>query len=241
MSQLPMVDISAHQLPTGEMEVRLRPDAFFDGVLSSVVFTLRWDDAEGVSLGEPVQDLPQLQYCAVSRSGPEQVSGGQRYQIFAGFGAVPFTSVGASWQADEEVVLCRIPLQGMSSTCALSNDAWTLANNGGYFISLNGEDRTGEVYETSTGLEPFRTGLPIEIHPNPASDRVELRFLNGPGPEASLRIRDNLGRLIWSLENAGQDLGGTKVIPTTTWPGGSYFLEMDQPTGRWVRQFVIVH
>src|SRR5690606_14927130 len=45
-AQLPIVDIAA--VPVGgQVEVRVRPDAGFNGLFSSIVFTLKWPEADG--------------------------------------------------------------------------------------------------------------------------------------------------------------------------------------------------
>src|SRR5690606_1968055 len=87
-AQLPIVDIAA--VPVGgQVEVRVRPDAGFNGLFSSIVFTLKWPEADGASLGSVTQQSPVTLYCGVSRSGGEQVDGGYRYQVFVGFGNIP--------------------------------------------------------------------------------------------------------------------------------------------------------
>ena len=48
------VDIGLHA-NNGQLEVHMRPTADFDGILSSAVFTLRWENSANVQLGEPTQ------------------------------------------------------------------------------------------------------------------------------------------------------------------------------------------
>ena len=69
-----------------ELEVRLRPSSDFDGIVSNVVFNIRWKNAEGVSLGAIRQSGPEQVYSPIQRSGSVHEQGMYNYQIFAGFG-----------------------------------------------------------------------------------------------------------------------------------------------------------
>lgn len=240
--QLPTVDITGQMVAAGsELEVRIRPDASFNGLFSSIVFTVRWEEVTGVSLGDALQDLPQVQYCAITKSGPEQVQGPYRYQIFVGFGNIPLSSLSTSWQADEEVVLCRIPLVGGSGPCALAEDAWTLANNGDFFVSLNGEDRTGEVYGISTGMVVQQVAYPtMVVMPNPTDGRtrVSVNTVEG-GQEFSLRVLDASGREVMgglrSTTHGALDI----AMDLGALPSGVYLLELVLPQSRLTERLVI--
>lgn len=84
---------------------------------------------------------------------------GFRYQVFAGFGFVPLSEVPTAWAAGEEIlVLCRVNVINGTAAFSIVDDAWTsdINNNGDYFISLNGLDRTVR----STRSAPLRTSPP---------------------------------------------------------------------------------
>jgi len=240
--QLPTVDITGQPAGAGsELEVRIRPDAFFNGLFSSIVFTVRWEEASGISLGDAMQNLPQVQYCAITKSGPEQVQGIYRYQIFVGFGNIPLSSLSTSWLADQEVVLCRIPILGGSGPCILAEDAWTMANNGDFFVSLNGEDRTGVIYGISTGIAAQQAGPPsLAVMPNPTNGpaRVVLSPIEG-GQEFTLRILDATGReavnSIRSTTHGTLDLS----MDLGALPSGVYMLELVLPHSRLTERLVL--
>lgn len=238
--QLPSVDITAPLAVGGnELEVRIRPDAFFNGLFSSIVFTVRWEEATGISLGDALQDLPQVQYCAITKSGPEQVQGPFRYQIFVGFGNIPLSSLGTSWQADQEVVLCRIPIVGGSGPCVLAEDAWTLANNGDFFVSLNGEDRTGEVYGISTGMVVHQSVYPsMVVTPNPTDGHIRV-VLNSieAGQESIFRVLDASGREVKHI--ARSKVHGALEMDLSDLPSGVYMLELVLPHSRLTERLVI--
>ncbi|MCB0794933.1 MAG: hypothetical protein KDB88_09365, partial [Flavobacteriales bacterium] len=54
-AQLPLVDITLVDIGNNELEVRLRPDADFDELLSSISFSIRWNTASGANLGNVTQ------------------------------------------------------------------------------------------------------------------------------------------------------------------------------------------
>jgi len=241
--QLPVLDISGQVSVGGnEFEIRVRPDASFNGLFSSLVFSVRWDEAAGVSLGDALQVLPQAQYCPISKSGPEAVQGGHRYQIFVGFGTIPLSSLSTSWQADEEILLCRIPILGGPALCILADDAWTAANNGDFFVSLNGEDRTGDIYGTSVGIALQQGALEptLSLMPNPASGHVRM-VLNTPeaGQVYTTRLLDATGREAWK----GQRSTANGPLDTTLdfggLPAGVYTLEVALPNSRLTERLVL--
>jgi len=92
------VDIGLFQ-NNGMLEVKVRPEADFTGIFSSLVFTVRWDANSGASLGESTQDDDVATYMAVQRSGNMRESGGFRYMVFAGFGMRAMSSAGVNWRA----------------------------------------------------------------------------------------------------------------------------------------------
>ena len=67
------MDITLVPGQNNDLEVRLRPDMDFDGLVAGMVFTVRWSNASGASLGSEIQDATALDVCNVSKSGPEQV------------------------------------------------------------------------------------------------------------------------------------------------------------------------
>lgn len=140
----PTVDIRLVEDGRGSLQVKLRPDGDFNGLFSSLVFTLRWKAASGATLGKGEQAMPELQYMTTNTSGPTAEEGGYRYQIYAGFGMVPLSNVHTSWKAGEEVTLMTIPVAG-TAAFEIVNDTWTAKNNGDYYAALNGLNKTGRV------------------------------------------------------------------------------------------------
>lgn len=240
----PTVDITLVQTVEGPVEVRLRPDGPFDGLLSSVVFTIRWNEGGPAGLGSVQQFTPVNSYCSVSKSGPEQTANGFRYQVFAGFGFVPLSEVPTTWVPGEEIVLCRVNVINGSAAFSIVVDAWTsdINNNGDYFISLNGLDRTGEIYTISTGVnvnDPEMLGP--HVGPNPADDQFILSLPQGMGGTVSVELMDASGRVVWTK---GLNVGGAahrEAFDVSGLSAGTYVLVVASATGRTSHRVVVEH
>lgn len=240
-AQLPELDVTSRPFGSDQVEVVIRPDGFFDGLFSSIVFTLRWDNASGVSLGEPLQDIPQVQYCSVFKSDVEQVDGDQRYQIFVGFGSITLSTLSASWTAGEEIVLCRIPLVGGAVPVLLVDDTWTTANNGSYYVSLNGEDRTGVIYGSSTAVQDIgEETADLSVFPNPARNMTRI-VLTGQqaSPNVLFRVMDASGREVRSWHRNIPAGTYEEVLDLSAFSSGIHAVEVDLPGGRITQRMVI--
>ncbi len=241
-AQLPTVDITMVQTVEGPVEVRLRPDGPFDGLFSSIVFTVRWPDGEA-DLGAVVQTLPVIQYCSVSASGPVQVANGFRYQVFAGFGFIPLSNIPTAWAGGQEIVLCRINVDNGSSSFSIVNDDWTndINNNGNYFISLNGQDRTGDIYTISTTLQdaaPSAAGAVIA--PNPADRMLTITMPAGHDGPVELRIMDAAGRIVKLERMLFQD-GAPVTLDVSSLPAGAYMLHLLSGSDSSTHRVVVQH
>ena len=154
----PLVDIGLFpNASPNTLEVRVRPDASFNQVVSSLTFTIRWNNASGASL-----DVNAItQFCPggffISPSGDgEIVDGGFRYYTFNAFGFAQLSAAcsGQAWSANTERVIMTIPVINNTgcATFNIVNDGYTQANNKDYFISLNGLDRTDVIYSTAFNI-----------------------------------------------------------------------------------------
>ncbi|HMC98355.1 MAG TPA: T9SS type A sorting domain-containing protein, partial [Flavobacteriales bacterium] len=194
----PLVDIGLHDNGAGMLEVRLRPDGPFDGLTSSIVFTIRWSDASGATMGLVSQPSPISTYLPVGKSGPMQFDGGYRYQIFSGISLVTLLDAETAWVGGEEVVLCQVPIVG-ASYFEIVNDPWTanVDHNGDYYISLNGLPRTGEIYSINTGMVQGAGSVPtISVQPNPTDGQARLTVSVQDRESLAIEIFDPTGRSI---------------------------------------------
>ena len=201
--QLPVVDIGLFDNGLGQLEVRLRPDGSFNEFFSSVVFTVRWDAASGANLDAVVQVAPQSNYMPVLKSGDEIDDQGYRYQVFAGFGTAPLSNFSVTWAPAAEIGLMTINVLNGTGVFEIVNDAWTADpnNNGDFYVSLNGEDKTGSIYQISTGVvEPVASDdWSMDVLPNPTDgpSTITIAAPEGSG-QGELELINAAGQLVWS-------------------------------------------
>lgn len=208
MQAQPNVDITLVDNGNNELEVRVRPDAGFDGIFSSLVFTLRWNANDGADLGAISQVVPTIAYMPISKSGDQTDDNGDRYQVFAGFGFSPLSTFGVNWDPNTEYTLMTIPVVNGASAFELVNDNWTDANNGDYYISLGGQDRTGIIYFTNTvsvEMGPDQT-YNVEVLPNPNQGDFTMVFTTSELNDHSIELVNSLGQVLYQ-ENLKQFTG----------------------------------
>jgi hypothetical protein len=138
------------------VEVRLRPDAAFSQVVSSLTFTVRWETASGATIDPPASlslglNCPSGIPLSPSSDGV-RTDGAFSYYTFNAFGFSTLTNACPTqvWQANVERVIATIPVRPGASCAnfAIVNDAYTQAQNKNFFISLNGLPRTDLIYGT---------------------------------------------------------------------------------------------
>ena len=197
-AQTPM-DITLVPGQDNNLEVRIRPVDDFDGLIAGMVFTMRWSNASGANLGSIQQDILAMDVCDASKSGPEQVIGEYRYQVFVAFSLIPLFDIPYTLQGGEEFTLFTIPVLNAQDVFAIVEDPWTNANNGNYFVSLGGNDWTGEIYDVSTATsEVAGTTSGMHIWPNPVDRVATLRNEKGWNTNSTVQIFDATGKLALS-------------------------------------------
>lgn len=233
-AQLPLIDISAVDDGNGAIEVLVRADGPFDEVFSSLVFTIRWNTADGATLGNVTQSVPEILYMPIAKSGTETDDSGYRYQIFAGFGGQQMATFGASFVGGMETSLMTIPVNG-SSTFEIVNDAWTgvITNNADYYVSLNGQDRTGIIYggAISTGVDDSFQSIGATVVPNPATDQVQLQLENPSGESLFVELVNSIGQIIWEDAIVGNADVVNRNVDMRKYEGGSYYFRLIGDTG----------
>src|SRR5690606_14382268 len=127
--------------------------ADFGGVLSAFTVTIRYADASGAAIGAGSS------FCGAWSAftpSPVIVDNGIAYRTYNGFGLNrleddPFDGgCGLSLPANTWFTVTTLPVSGASCTAfTVGNDAFTQANNRNFYISMNGEDVTGDVIGAS--------------------------------------------------------------------------------------------
>jgi hypothetical protein len=242
----PMVDIRLVESTPGILEVRLRPDGDFNGVLSALCVTIRWEQMEGGYLGQPEQMSYGAPNCAyytapvIMNVEGEVDNNGYRYYTNNAFGFAPI-SAPCVWTANTEVPFFRIPVDSVEG-CAhfeIVNDGYTLSANKDFYLSLNGLDRTGAIYGQgpiefgNCGKAIAEEGLEAtQVFPNPATHEVNIRTpVTAP---FAWSIADATGRSV----RFGNSTTGSAQLDVRDLPEGLFLLEIVQ--GRSVqRRFVV--
>jgi hypothetical protein len=228
VAQLPIVDITMVPSGSDQLELRMRPDAYFDGLFAALVFTVRWESSSAATLSDftPTPEVADYNmYPDVS--GEMGEANGFKYLVYAGFGSSSLLSEGQSWTAGEEFVLGHFTIVGGIGDFEIVNDAWTAANNGDYYVSLNGVDRTGEIYELSTNVgqeQAIEHGA--RILPNPSNGPAQLDLeLTVAGP-LEIRVVDATGRTV-AAERVASNSGAFRyLLPHQELSEGSYFVRV---------------
>jgi len=217
------VDIGLFQ-NNGMLEVKVRPEADFTGIFSSLVFTVRWDANSSASLGESTQDDDVATYMAVQRSGNMRENGGFRYMVFAGFGMRAMSSAGVNWRAGQEYTIARIPVTGQGEF-ELVNDAYTAErqNNANYYVALGGADRTGVIYK---GLAVASEDGNVLIQPNPNNGRFTLSFSNTEKGDVTVEVINSIGQSVYN--EVVRDLEGNykRELDLSTMGAGAYYVKL---------------
>lgn len=216
------VDIMLAQVQEDQLEVRLRFANDFDGYFAASVFTIRWTDASGATLGAVQQDPQVQEYHDVGSSGGMHTDEGYRYQVFAGFGGTVLSDIPLTLPAGEWITLCRIPVVG-SGQFAIVNDTFTSTVNGDFYISLSGQESQGEINNTIAALEGHTD--PIEqplVSPSVTSGAVVAEVGQAFPGLTELTLLDVRGGSCWSRR---WPLGGAPAqcpIDLSALPAGTY-------------------
>lgn len=207
-----------------KLEVRMRPSSHFDGILSSVVFTIRWDRASGALPGTIQQEGAPARYIPISRSGAVREQGDRNYQVYAGFGVTSLAGLETAWAAGEEYVVATIPVSGKGEF-ELINDAWTgeTAHNADYFVSLGGTDRTGIIYK---GLAFAEEDGSVSIQPNPNNGRFIFSFSTNAPIDVTVEVLNALGQAVFNETLRGFEGTYRKEMDLTSMSNGVYYLKV---------------
>lgn len=216
------MDIGLYQ-HDGQLEVKVRPTSEFDGVFSSVVFSLRWDKATDIVLGEPV--VPEGTPIRTNRSGQKHEEGVFNYMVYAGFGFDVMSASGQRYEAGKEYTIVTIPVQG-KGVVELVNDNWTSVptNNGDYYVSLGGYDKTGVIYKGMAATTDLDGS--VNIKPNPNHGLFQFSFFCDEPSDLRVEVVNNLGQTSFSESLRGFSGSYVKDMDLTRESEGPYYLKI---------------
>jgi hypothetical protein len=163
------------------------------GIISQIVFTIRWNDNYGVSLGDIISPEFNLQ-----KQGIEDVHTAElinyRYQKF---GATPNTEF--EWIEGIEYTLLQVPVNQTgegTGTFELAPNDFFLDMQEDWYIEINAEDRTDEIfYKQQTSDVPLPVEL-ISFSAKYSDEYIEILWstaaeINNYGFEIEKKLKDN--------------------------------------------------
>lgn len=143
-SQYADIGIFEHTGPD-ELVIRIRPDHDIPGYgLTNIQFTLRWPETSSVYQLWPAAS-PVNSTFNIQPQGPVTLDNGYYHQIFA---AANNTIL--NWTQDTEYPVLVLKYLYSTEDCTgfeITEDAWTVANNGTYYFEVIGQNRTGILYQ----------------------------------------------------------------------------------------------
>jgi len=207
-----------------KLEVRARPSGDFDGIFSSLVFTIRWDRSSGASLGTIRQEGAVTQFLPVMKSGAVRENGAFNYQVYAGFGIMPVSSFDITMRAGQEMVIATIPVTGKGEF-ELVNDAFTAesAVNANYYVSLGGRDQTGIIYK---GLASAEEDGSVTILPNPNQGRFTFYFSVPNATDVTVEVSNAIGQSVFNETLRNFEGTYRKDMDLTSMSSGVYYLKL---------------
>lgn len=149
------VDIQLTNPTSAIYEVTLIPNESTTGILSNVVFALKWKTGQIQSIGEPTP----LSIIQIRKSGSIKKWGEWEYQLYSGCGFV---------NGPIESFTVAITYVG-SGQVVIAEDDFTKQENGQYYVSIGGQEVTGFIVGVKSN----------EQDPNPITlyyDRLLGRF-----------------------------------------------------------------
>jgi hypothetical protein len=230
------VDIGIFQ-NEGNIEVKVRPQTGFDGIFSSVVFTIRWDKNSGATL-EEINAPDGVAMIPMMKSGGIHENGIHNYQIFSGVGFQTLEQMGTEWKANEEYTILSIPYRG-SAEFELVNDAWTniQENNGNFYVSMGGRDETGVIYKNTTGVATSLEGS-VSIQPNPNNGLFNFSFVVPSAMDLDVEVVNTLGQVMYSEQLADYEGRFVKEMDLTNESNGVYYLKLKSSDNSSVHKIV---
>lgn len=215
------VDICLRPLSDREIGIFLKPNLNFSGIVSNIVFTIKYPNSPTLKLGEIIQNDHQRGFLMIRRSGEEIITNSSKYETFIGFGMTPLSSMNYEWSCGEEYEIAIIEAEN-PDMFSLIDDSLTEQSNLNYFLSLGGIDMTGNI-ETPDSTQSLNTGNSSDftIYPNPALNLIIIRS-NPLITSFILYIRDESNRILFESEIFSNEF----IFNATKLKSGFYLIEL---------------
>lgn len=223
----PIVDIILVQNEADSvLEFRLRPNADFGGVVTSLGFTLRWDTLSGDGLGTRVNACPSgIPISSMSTV----VDSGYYHRTFMEYGTSLIIDEGCPWTACEEHLVMTIPVVVSGGFGPFE------IVEGSYYVGLGGSGETGVINPTepclSTGMSAASNGVVkgIDLFPNPATSELSIVLRAGQPSPAYVEVIAADGQTVRLPYNRNGHLDIASFAP------GAYALRISGSVARFLK------
>lgn len=230
----------------------------FDGVLSSLVFTLEWSGSDRTILNRiEMKDSPALMMVRAN----EGQSGALNQVTFNAIGIIPLAEDRSivKWGKGERLELIRLTEpEALTRFLTIATDKRTVANNCGYYVALGGIDHTGEVLVSQgpltagdppasiveTGVEPenFMAHDRMRVFPSPTAARtlfIDFQGMSDEGSLVAITVLDASGRAVRSLTFRSPAPGGHLLLDMEGFSGGVYTVRCDYAGKNFLERVVL--
>lgn len=247
-AQIPFVDIlMEHDDANDQLRVFLRANDYdFGELVSSISFTVRWPEASTATLSFGSSAWCPYPNSAFQPTPAAMITPGNgfKYRNWTFFGTGAFlvhitddggcdnTLLSNTWI---EVVTIPVNNDPGGTVFEIAADQYATDNNLLYFISLNGEGRTGAVFSGTTAVvETEPVPVPFTVFPNPAATATTITFNEGNAGTFTVELVDASGRTVSRTRGSG-----TIVMEMIDHAPGAYQLKVTGDEGSWSRPLVI--
>ena len=248
------IKLTESQSVQGDLQVSivLPAEGFesFDGLFSNLVFTMKWPANKGITLGDVKQKMEDKgtqhgsftaasQYVPIDKAGDVATFNGYNYQKFGSVSLTKLADVNSFfpgkniWNPGDEVVIMTItPNNGTFSDFEIIVDEWTNANNGDFYVELNGYNKTGKITAQMRTPEDGAAVNGVNIYPNPAIDHIQIEINEYlMEKDLNLSILDQGGKVL--LEANANNL--VTKVELTDFAAGVYNIKFTDNEGEVVK------
>jgi hypothetical protein len=169
-----------------------------DGLVDNVQFTLAWNkgDSEISNLLGTFTSAFML-----APQGIQVEWNGIMYQIYASITPV---NLPPTFSAGDKISLLSFENPSgllVEDRLWITNDEFTIASNGTYYISIFGSDQTGNILTTPMGFDGNLAGSSIHIYPNPVQNGIlNIHFGTLQNLDSDILIYDMFGHVIKQIK-----------------------------------------
>jgi hypothetical protein len=192
----------------------------------NIQFTLSWDE------NNVMMDQMVFNYTGdylLEPQGEIVTDNGRKYMTFV---VVDWLAMPAPFNTGEQVTVLSLlkgSYSGQASKATIAQDGYALMNNGLYYMSLLGQDKTGQVLDVVTGIDdPATASTILSLYPNPVvNGQVTLSVMPEANELITITVSDVSGRKVY--QETVQLINGSPLVQTINLEGldsGTYLIRL---------------